>query len=149
MITADIIHELLPLVKEDKRIEFSKIMHEKGGRWNKEIKIQVSRQDIIAIVCRELNITLDKMVQKTRIREIAQARQLYVYLMRGCNPNLSYESIVSIFNQDHATAIHSIRTIANMYDTNKTWRDCIHRISQELNNDNLVKFIAKKQHLVN
>lgn len=148
MITEEIIQELLPYVRDDKRTEFARHIAERGGRWNKEMRIHVSRQDILKIVCRELNVTFDKMVQRTRIREFTQARQLYVYLMRGCNPTMSYESIVSIFGQDHATALHSVRVISNLYDTDKTWRSCIHRISQEIDSENLRKFIAAKQHLV-
>mgnify|MGYP006362035319 CR=1 FL=1 len=148
MITDDIIQELMPYVRDDKRVEFSKTIRKHGGRWNKEIKIHVSRQEIVDIVCRELNTTLDKMLCKTRVREIAQARQLYVYLMKGCNPNISYESIVAIFNQDHATALHSVKVIKNLYDTNKHWRQSVNRIAEELNSDTLYKFIADKQHLV-
>lgn len=144
----ELTQELMPYVKEESRVEFSKRLAYRAGRWNKEVKIHVSRQDIINIVCREMNTTFDKMIQRTRIREVAQARQLFVYIMRGCNPTVSYQSIVSIFGQDHATALHSVRTISNLYDTNKHWRNCIHRIADELQSENFNKFIAERQHLV-
>lgn len=56
-----------------------------------------------------------------RRREICQSRQLYLVMLRN-NSNMSQSDTGSKVGKDHATVIHAVKTINNLYDTDKKFR---------------------------
>ena len=70
---------------------------------------------------RIFNCTVDEMRSRTRKREVVNARQVCMSVMRDFTI-LSYAMIGSYFNLDHSTAIHAIKTVKNLYDTDKIFR---------------------------
>ncbi|HPI31110.1 MAG TPA: helix-turn-helix domain-containing protein [Bacteroidales bacterium] len=67
---------------------------------------------IIARVCEKFGMTREQLTARTRKREIAEPRQVAMYILRGLG--LSYAQVGSIFNKDHATAVYAKKHIENM-----------------------------------
>ena len=78
-----------------------------------------------------LNIPVSEIRRETRKREIVFARQMCMFLIyRKCK--LSQEATGSRYNRDHATVIHSIKTINNLIEFDKSTRDVYDKIKEML-----------------
>lgn len=66
-------------------------------------------------------VNKDQMLSKSRKRELVQSRQECMYLLKKTN-RYTFAEIGSLFNKDHTTAIHAIRTISNLLETNKIFK---------------------------
>ena len=79
-------------------------------------KIDVSFRDIELMVSKITGVGPDEMFQRSRKHEVKLARQMCHYLSR----KYTEESLSSIGNyfgrMNHATVLHSTRTIQNMID---------------------------------
>jgi hypothetical protein len=75
---------------------------------------------IMSIVCQGENILPDILLQTSgrRNRELVFARQCIFYLMRK-NTEDSLKKIGSYLKKDHASVIHSCKTIRNLMETDK------------------------------
>jgi chromosomal replication initiation ATPase DnaA len=83
------------------------------------------------------------MFQKNRKRAIVEARQSAMYIIRKQYPEKPYSKIASIFNKDHATVIHAIKTVENFICTDKTFRDKLNNVIG-YNSDCIEKIMDKK-----
>jgi chromosomal replication initiator protein len=73
-------------------------------------------------------IDSEVMIARTRKREIVQARQLFHYFMKN-GTNLSLAKIGELTGgHDHATVLHSNKTISNLLENNKDIIDYHDRI---------------------
>lgn len=74
---------------------------------------------ILSIITQETETSVADIISKTRKREATQARQMYHYFMRKYT-KLSLSRIGSMTGKrDHATVLHSIKTIINLVETDK------------------------------
>jgi chromosomal replication initiator protein len=75
---------------------------------------------------------VESLQAKTRKREIVQARQLTMYFSK----NLTKYSLASIGaqvgNKDHATVLHACKTVNNLKDTDKNFRQYVEDIEKKL-----------------
>lgn len=84
--------------------------------------------DIVKIVSLETGVTIEAIKIKTRKREIVEARQIAMWMLKR-HTKLSLEAIGEYFENDHehvfdhATVLHAIRTVNNLRETNKDFRD--------------------------
>lgn len=85
--------------------------------------IGVTTREIAEIVSEHTGIELPVMFRKSRKRELVMARQKCYYLCRK-HTNLSLYRIGTSFTpkQDHATVIHSIKTVKNFMDVDLKFR---------------------------
>ena len=92
-----------------------------------------TQDSIINAVCKYFNITKDQLTQKTRKREIVEARQVACVLIRKNFPRLSYEKIGNMLGGlNHATMIHAIKKVDNMLATDKAFIQTFNRIKNEI-----------------
>ena len=70
-------------------------------------------ENLITKVCKHNRITKEELMSKSRIREVAEARQIIMYILRR-NYNLSFVKIASIFGKTHATVLHSTNKIKDI-----------------------------------
>ena len=98
----------------------------------KNSKKEISMDYIQKVVCDYFNITPDQMHSKTRKREIVQARQIAMYFSK----TLTKSSLASIGSQiggkDHATVLHACKTINNLVDTDKRFKQTIDNIEKKI-----------------
>ncbi|HUW93014.1 MAG TPA: chromosomal replication initiator protein DnaA [Bacteroidales bacterium] len=84
------------------------------------------------IVCEYYKIPVDQMQGKTRKREIVQARQVSMYFSKSLT-KASLASIGSLIGgKDHATVLHACKTVNNLIDTDRHFRNQILEIEKKL-----------------
>jgi len=98
----------------------------------KNSKKEISVDYIQKIVCDYFEITPDQLHSKTRKREIVQARQIAMYFSKS----LTKSSLASIGSQiggkDHATVLHACKTVNNLVDTDKRFKQTVDNIEKKL-----------------
>src|SRR6187200_33788 len=95
---------------------------------SKEITIETIQK----MVCDYFDVPYDKLLQKTRKREIVQARQITMYLAKAFTRS-SLKTIGEHFGgRDHTTVIHSCQTVKDLMDTDTTFRDSVMELQQKV-----------------
>lgn len=79
-----------------------------------------STDEITDFVCQQMNVTRDAVMSETREKDVVVARCIIFYILRFvCCRQL--KEIGKSFNKNHATVIHSLKTIENMITTKDTF----------------------------
>jgi chromosomal replication initiator protein len=74
----------------------------------------------------------EKLLQKTRKREIVQARQITMYLAKTFTKN-SLKTIGEHFGgRDHTTVIHSCQTVKDLMDTDSMFKESVLELQQKV-----------------
>ncbi len=98
----------------------------------KTITKEVTIEAIQKMVCEYFGVNYDKLLQKTRKREIVQARQISMYLAKSFTKN-SLKIIGEHFGgRDHTTVIHSCQTVKDLMDTDSAFRENVMEITQKV-----------------
>lgn len=93
---------------------------------------EVTIEAIQKMVCEYFGVNYDKLLQKTRKREIVQARQISMYLAKSFTKN-SLKIIGEHFGgRDHTTVIHSCQTVKDLMDTDSAFRENVMEITQKV-----------------
>ncbi|MDX1808717.1 MAG: chromosomal replication initiator protein DnaA [Sulfurospirillaceae bacterium] len=101
----------------------------------KEKKNNITLEDIIIIISKELNIKPSDIKSKKRNKNIVEARRIGIYLARNLTPN-SMPSLASYFGmKDHTAVSHNMKKINEIIETNESFRLRV----EELKNKILVK----------
>ena len=98
--------------------------------YQKEITIE----HIIEVVCAEMNIDRERMSSSERTREVAIARQLAMFLAKKHTKQPLTNIGAAIGGRNHATVLHSCKTISNLMDTEKVFRQQVEQIEKKLLN---------------
>ncbi len=89
---------------------------------------QISVEYIEEEVCKYFDIEQDLLHSKSKKQEIAQARQIAMYLSRKFTDK-SYSNIGEVIGKrDHATVLHACKAVSNLIETDKKMRSCIQQI---------------------
>ena len=77
--------------------------------------------DITRLICAEFNVTMDELKIKSRKRKFVMPRQIISWMIKrkAVKNTMSLEDIGVMFSQDHATVLHSVKTIKNLIETEK------------------------------
>ena len=95
---------------------------------SKEITIDTIQK----MVCEFFDLPYDRLLQKTRKREIVQARQITMYLAKIFTKN-SLKTIGEHFGgRDHTTVIHSCQTVKDLMDTDSMFRESVMELQQKV-----------------
>lgn len=95
---------------------------------SKEITIETIQK----MVCEYFDVSYDILLQKTRKREIVQARQITMYLAKAFTKN-SLKTIGEHFGgRDHTTVIHSCQTVKDLMDTDSLFRENVMELTQKV-----------------
>ncbi|MDR0794086.1 MAG: chromosomal replication initiator protein DnaA [Chitinophagaceae bacterium] len=95
---------------------------------NKEITIEAIQK----MVCEYFDVPYNRVLQKTRKREIVQARQITMYLSKAFTKN-SLKTIGEHFGgRDHTTVIHSCQTVKDLMDTDSLFRENVMELTQKV-----------------
>ena len=98
----------------------------------KNSKRELSIEYISKVVCDYFNMPVDALQAKTRKREIVQARQIAMYFSKSLT-KYSLASIgAQIGSKDHATVLHACKTVNNLKDTDKNFRQFVEDIEKKL-----------------
>lgn len=80
-------------------------------------KAHVPFNNIIQHVCDYYGISSDMLYSKTQKRAIVEPRQVCMFLGKTYL-KLTLQQCALPFRKDHATALHSLRLVTNLYQTN-------------------------------
>ncbi len=98
----------------------------------KNSRRELSIEYISKVVCDYFNMPVESLQAKTRKREIVQARQITMYFSKTLT-KYSLASIgAQIGNKDHATVLHACKTVNNLKDTDKNFRQYVEDIEKKL-----------------
>ena len=107
------------LMRQEITFEFAKnVMKEQI----KEKRDNITLEDIIAIISKELNIKPSEIKSKKRSKNIVEARRIGIYLARTLTPN-SMPALASFFGmKDHTAVSHNMKKINELIETNETFK---------------------------
>lgn len=96
--------------------------------YQKEITID----HIVKVVCEYLNLDSVRFNSQERTREIAQARQIAMYLSKQHTkaPLTTIGSAVG--GRNHATVLHSCKAVSNLIETDKAFRSQVEEIEKRV-----------------
>jgi len=98
----------------------------------KKQKKELSIDYILKVVCDYFKIDPKVLHARTRKREIVQARQIAMYFSK----NLTKESLSTIGSEiggkDHSTVLHAYKTVKNLIQTDKNFKNFIDDIDRQL-----------------
>ena len=94
----------------------------------KEITIDHIRK----VVCEYLNLSEEKFNSPRRTREVAQARQIAMYLSKQHTKAPLTAIGASIGGKNHATVLHACKAISNLIETDKVFRHQIEEIEKRV-----------------
>lgn len=98
----------------------------------KNSKRELSIEYISKVVCDYFSMPVDALQTKTRKREVVQARQIAMYFSKSLT-KYSLASIgAQIGSKDHATVLHACKTVNNLKDTDKNFRQFVDDIEKKL-----------------
>jgi hypothetical protein len=85
--------------------------------------------DIASIVCLYLGVNEDTLHHPSRKRELVQARQICMSFQRSYSKR-SLKSIGRYWQRDHSTVIHAIKTVSDICETDKKFREEYNEINR-------------------
>jgi chromosomal replication initiator protein len=95
---------------------------------SKEITIDAIQK----MVCDYFDVSYEKLLQKTRKREIVQARQISMYYAKDLTKS-SLKTIGMHFGgRDHSTVIHACQTVNDLMETDKKFKADIDEIGKRI-----------------
>jgi chromosomal replication initiator protein len=117
------------LNKKDIDLELAKkVLRNFVKTSSKEITIDAIQK----MVCEYFDVPYERLLHKTRKREIVQARQITMYLAKAFTKN-SLKTIGEHFGgRDHTTVIHSCQTVKDLMDTDTIFRENVMELTQKV-----------------
>ncbi len=98
----------------------------------KSVSREVSIDYIQKTVCEHFGVPVEKLKEKTRKRQIVQARQLSMFLAKNYTKN-SLKVIGKHFGgRDHSTVIHSCQAIQNLLDTDTKFKESVVDVQKKI-----------------
>ncbi len=98
----------------------------------KSISREVSIEYIQKTVCEYFDVPVEKLREKTRKRQIVQARQLSMYLAKNFTKN-SLKVIGDHFGgRDHSTVIHSCQMVQNLMDIDPEFQKSVKDLEKKI-----------------
>uniref|UniRef100_UPI0040564B6E chromosomal replication initiator protein DnaA n=1 Tax=Alistipes sp. TaxID=1872444 RepID=UPI0040564B6E len=91
---------------------------------------EITIEHIIEIVCAHQNIDRERLNSTERTREVAQARQIAMYLAKQHTKAPLTAIGSAIGGRNHATVLHSCKAVQNLLETDKQFRHQIEEIEK-------------------
>jgi len=96
------------------------------------LKAQATPEEVIGLVARHFDISLDDLASPSRRREIVQARQVAMYLLRN-ELALSYANVGAMFGgRDHATVMHSVEKIQGLLQSDDVIENAVENLRSKI-----------------
>ncbi len=99
----------------------------------KEKKEQITIEDIMTIVSKELNIKPSDIKSKKRTQAIANARRVVIYLARNLTPNSMPQIALFFGMKDHTAISHAMRKINEIIDNDENFKVLLEELSNKIN----------------
>ncbi len=94
----------------------------------KELSVDFIQQT----VCEYFGLHVDALQSKTRKREIVQARQVAMYFSKSLTSSSLSTIGAKIGKKDHATVLHACKTVNNLIETDKDFKNQMQEIEAQI-----------------
>lgn len=121
------------LNKKSLSLDLAKSMIDK---FVKNTAREVSIDYIQKIVCDYFNMPMELLKSKTRKREVVQARQISMYFAKSMTKSSLATIGAHCGGKDHATVLHACRTVNNLIDTDKRFKNYIVDLEKKISISN-------------
>ena len=101
----------------------------------KEKKENVTIDDIVKIVSRELNIKPSDIKSKKRTKNIVNARRTAIYLARNLTPNSMPQIALYFGMKDHTAISHAMKKINEIIDNDENFKVLLEELSNKIHTD--------------
>ena len=122
------------MLSQDITLDFAKhVMKEQIKENNKNITLE----DIIKTISKELNVKPSDIKSKKRTKNIVEARRIGIYLARSLTPN-SMPALASYFDmKDHTAVSHNMKKINEMLESNENFKVRVEEIKNKIASNNM------------
>jgi len=101
----------------------------------KEKKDNITIDDIVKIISKELNIKPSDMKSKKRTKNVVNARRIAIYLARNLTPNSMPQIAVYFGMKDHTAISHAMKRINKIIDDDENFKVLLDELSNKVNTD--------------
>jgi chromosomal replication initiator protein len=101
----------------------------------KEKKENISIDDIVKIVSRELNIKPSDIKSKKRTKMIVNARRTAIYLARNLTPNSMPQIALYFGMKDHTAISHAMKKINEIIESDENFKVLLEELSNKIHTD--------------
>lgn len=91
---------------------------------------EITIDHIIEVICNYLDIDRERFNSPERTRDIAQARQIAMYLAKQHTKAPLTAIGAAIGGRNHATVLHSCKAVSNLMETDKSFRRMVEEIEK-------------------
>jgi len=99
----------------------------------KEKKENITIDDIVKIVSRELNIKPSDIKSKKRTKNVVSARRTAIYLARNLTPNSMPQIAMYFGMKDHTAISHAMKKINEIIDNDDNFKVLLEELSNKIN----------------
>ena len=101
----------------------------------KEKKDNVSIDDIVKIISKELNIKPSDIKSKKRTKNVVNARRIAIYLARNLTPNSMPQIAIYFGMKDHTAISHAMKKINEIIDNDENFKVLLEELSNKVHTD--------------
>ena len=101
----------------------------------KEKRDNVTIDDIVKIVSRELNIKPSDIKSKKRTKTVVNARRTAIYLARNLTPNSMPQIALYFGMKDHTAISHAMKKINEIIDNDENFKVLLEELSNKVHTD--------------
>ena len=88
-----------------------------------------AEERVLLATCDWYGISYQRLIAGRGVARQADARHVAMYIIRE-HLHLSYNSIGSLFQREHSTAIHGVRKVKALLETNPVLREAVEEITK-------------------
>ena len=99
----------------------------------KEKKKNISIDDIVNIISKELNIKPSDIRSKKRTKNIVNARRIVIYLARDLTPNSMPQIALHFGMKDHTAISHAMKKINEIIENDENFKVLLEELSNKIN----------------
>jgi chromosomal replication initiator protein len=93
---------------------------------------EVSIDYIQKVVCDYFDLPIELLKSKTRKREVVQARQIAMFFAKKMTKSSLAKIGMQCGGKDHATVLHACRTVNNLSETDKQFKQYLYELDKKL-----------------
>jgi len=101
----------------------------------KEKKENITIDDIVKIVSKELNIKPSDIKSKKRTKNVVNARRTAIYLARNLTPNSMPQIALYFGMKDHTAISHAMKKINEIIENDENFKVLLEELSNKINTD--------------
>ena len=99
----------------------------------KEKKENITIDEIVKIISKELNIKPSDMKSKKRTKNVVNARRIAIYLARNLTPNSMPQIAIYFGMKDHTAISHAMKKINELIDSDENFKVILEELSNKVN----------------